>query len=249
MATSEHTGHPVNAMNAEKLIAYLVDMGLEYNPVLDYIKIPALNLRLISVNGKLQIVKDTKEAYDRATNGREIEFGDIKKLATRLVNALIGCGASRQTIADAKSINIKIQGGRVGELIPITPATKEVLSEDTAKITKNISVSQQNVEFVLDNFVKLITLLDLEPLYIPNEIDLQVVTMKAKIVSMKATNSIVISVTPPYEKAMANRDKEMYKIDTGLVDITKIIKAYCLSVLGSDSDLYKKLNGIHFKNF
>ncbi|MEI6823870.1 MAG: hypothetical protein WCL51_18220 [Bacteroidota bacterium] len=249
MATSEHTGHPINAMNAEKLIAYLVEMGLEYNPVLDSIKIPALNLRLIKVNGKLQIVKDTKQAYDRATNGREIELADIKKLATRLVNALIGCGASKQTIADAKSINIKIQGGRVGDLIPVTPPTTEVLSEDTAKISKNISVSQLNIEFVYDNFIKLITLLDLEPLYIPNEVDLQVITMKAKIERMKTANSEVISVIPPYEKAMANRDIEMYKLDTGLVDTTKVIKAYCLSVLGSNSDTYKKINGIHFKNF
>ena len=70
--------------------------------------------------------------------------------------------------------------------------------------------------------------------------------MKAKIVSMKTVNSIVISVTPPYEKAMANRDIEMYKIDTGLVDITKVIKPYCLSVLGSDSDLYKKITKLAY---
>ena len=86
-------------------------------------------------------------------------------------------------------------------------------------------------------------------MYIPNEVDLQVITMKAKIERMKTANSEVISVIPPYEKAMANRDIEMYKLDTGLVDTTKVIKAYCLSVLGSNSDTYKKINGIHFKNF
>jgi len=249
MGTENHTGHPVNVMNLEKLIAFLVEMGAVYDPVNDRIKIPALGLMLISANGTLQLVKDTSSTFDRSTNDREIEFKDIKKLATRLVNALIGCGATKLTVADAKTINRKIQGGRKAAKIIPPPTETVVPTDETANLAKNISVSQQNVDFVIDNFNKLVTLLLNEPLYIPNEVDLQTQTMLAKIVRMKAVNSKVIKATPPYISAMLGRDVVLYKEDVGLIDTTKVIKSYCLSVLGSDSELYKKINHLAFRNF
>ena len=249
MGNINHTGHPINVMNLEKLLAYLVDMGEDYNPVLEQIKIIILQALLLDAEEKMQTVKDAFDAFDRATNAREIEYADVKKLATRLVNALIGCGALAQTIADAKTINLKIQGGRKGEkIVPADPTTEPELTA-SEKIAKNISVSQLNIDFVLDNFIKLITLLSNEPKYIPNEVPLQVVTMQTKIVNMKKTNSLVITVTPPYKKAMANRDIVLYTKDTGLVDTSKVVKSYCLSVLESSSDMYKNIKHLAFKNF
>ena len=66
---------------------------------------------------------------------------------------------------------------------------------------------------------------------------------------MKKTNSLVITVTPPYKKAMAHRDIVLYTKDTGLVDTSKVVKSYCLSVLESSSDMYKNIKHLAFKNF
>ena len=248
MGTENHTGHPVNVMNLEKLIAFLIEMDSVYDPVNERIKIPALGLMLVSANGSLQLVKDTSSTFDRSTNDREIEFKDIKKLATRLVNALIACDATRLTVADAKTINRKIQGGRKVAKITPPPIDPENPTDTVSDLAKNISVSQLNVDFVIDNFNKLVTLLINEPLYIPNEVALQTQTMLAKIVRMKAVNSKVIKATPPYISAMLGRDVVLYKEDVGLVDTSKVVKSYCLSVLESSSDLYKNINHLHFRN-
>jgi len=249
MGNFNHTGHPINVMNLEKLLAYLENMGDDYDPVLERITIVILQALLLDAQEKMQSVKDAFDAFDRATNAREIEYADIKKLATRLVNALIACGASKQTIADAKTINRKIQGGRAGEKIAPVDPTEEPELTASEKIAKNISVSQLNIDFVLDNFIKLVTLLSNEPKYIPNEVPLQVVTMQTKVVNLKKTNSLVIKVTPPYKKAMADRDIVLYTEDTGLVDTSKVVKSYCLSVLESSSDMYKNIKHLAFKNF
>ena len=156
MGTENHTGHPVNVMNLEKLIAFLIEMDSVYDPVNERIKIPALGLMLVSANGSLQLVKDTSSTFDRSTNDREIEFKDIKKLATRLVNALIACDATRLTVADAKTINRKIQGGRKVAKITPPPIDPENPTDTVSDLAKNISVSQLNVDFVIDNFLSLI---------------------------------------------------------------------------------------------
>ncbi len=249
MSTGEHTGHPINVANLEELYGFLANMGALYDPVNQRIKLPAIEIMIGLANGKLQVVKDTNGVYKRGTNDRELEFADIKKLCTRLVNALIACGATKLTVADAKTYNRKIQGGRAAEKIsPIVPTTEVELTEDE-KIAKNISVSQQNFDFVIDNFIKLVTLLINEPLYLPNEVALQTATLEAKIVRMQAKNKAVKDVTPAYVSAMSDRNVFLYKSETGLVDTSKVIKAYALSVLETSSEVYIRINSIHFKNF
>jgi hypothetical protein len=247
MSTVNHTGHPINVANFQKLIAFLVAMGAIYDPVNSRILIPALNVILVLANGQLQLVKDTSSTFDIATNNREVEFKNVKKLATRLVNALIACGASKQTIADAKTINRKIQGGRaVDKIVPPVPPT-DVPLDANSKIIKNISVSQQNFDFVLDNMLKLLTLLTNEPLYIPNEVDLQAASILIKVTSMQTTNKAVIDATPDYINAMASRDVVLYKEDVGLVDTAKVVKAYCLSVLETANPVYKNIKKLAFR--
>ncbi len=58
----------------------------------------------------MQTVKTTKTAYDNACNAREIAMDPLKKLCTRIVNALEATTAAKQTVNDAKTINRKIQG-------------------------------------------------------------------------------------------------------------------------------------------
>ncbi len=249
MSKVYHTGHAINVANFQKLIAYLIGIGAIYDPVNARIFIPALNVMLVLANGKLQLVKDASSAFDIATNNREVEFKNIKKLATRLVNALIACGASKQTIADAKTINRKIQGGRHGDLIVAPVPTTDVPLDAAATLAKNISVSQQNFDFVLDNMLKMLTLLQNEPLYILNEVDLQTASILIKITGMQTANKAVIDATPTYINAMAGRDVVLYKEDLGLVDTAKVVKSYCLSVLETANPVYIKINNLHFRNF
>ncbi|MDD4215542.1 MAG: hypothetical protein PHR81_12100 [Bacteroidales bacterium] len=123
MASTSETGHAKNVANFEDLISYCTGYGTAYNPTKNSIKITAMNTLLTSARNSLQTVKTTKTAYDNGTNAREIAFTNLKKLCTRVVNALEATDATKQTVDDAKTINRKIQGKRADNTKPqpITP--------------------------------------------------------------------------------------------------------------------------------
>src|SRR5204863_1540342 len=104
-----------------------------------------------------------KTALDSETNKRKVIFATLKPLSTRVVNALKATEALRQTVADAQTVNIKIQGNRrpVGATLP-----KEG--------KRTYSVIQQSFASLTDNFAKLIEIVSAEAFYEPKEQNLQV---------------------------------------------------------------------------
>jgi hypothetical protein len=60
----------------------------------------------------LQQTKTTKTNFDNATNARQLAFKDLKPFTTKIVNAIAVSGAITLAIADAKTINRKIQGAK-----------------------------------------------------------------------------------------------------------------------------------------
>ena len=109
MTSTTETGHAKNVANFEDLISFCTGYGTAYNPTKNSIKIAAMNTLLTSARNSLQTVKITKTAYDNATNAREIAFINLKKLSTRVVNALEATDAVKQTVDDAKQLTVKFR--------------------------------------------------------------------------------------------------------------------------------------------
>ncbi|MCK9205027.1 MAG: hypothetical protein M0P58_11425 [Bacteroidales bacterium] len=182
MTSTSETGHAKNVANFEDLISFCTGYGTAYNPTKNSIKTVAMNTLFTTARNSLQTVKTTKTAYDNATNAREIAFANLKKFSTRIVNALEATDATKQTVDDAKTINRKIQGKRADNKKTNTPETTQGEPVPGAEILieqeqKNISVSQQSYDSLIDNFSKLIISVSAEPLYIPNETDLKVTAL------------------------------------------------------------------------
>ena len=257
------TGNAINVANFELLIAYCVAMGAKYNPVNQTLTIANLNIKLKASKAVMQAVTDAFTGFNKVRNLRATEFGSLKKLCTRIINALIACGASDATIANAKTINRKIQGGRAKNVVtPPTPGTvvetavvetepvaDGAILKKTLDEIKKISVSQQGFDSQEDNFTKLLTLLKEEILYIPNETGLTLAAISTKLGAMSAINSSTKTATPVYTNSMTARDVELYEESDGLVDLALTVKPYCLSVLDASNADYKKIKHIHFKNF
>ena len=237
-------------------------MGAKYNPVNQTLTIANLTIKLNASKAVMQAVTAAFTNFNKVRNLRATEFKSLKKLCTRIINALIACGASNATIANAKTINRKIQGGRAKNVVtPPTPGTVEgtavvetepvadgAILKTTLDEIKKISVSQQGFDSQEDNFSKLVALLTAEPLYIPNETDLTVASASTKLGAMVAINSETKTATPVYTNSMTARDVELYKETEGLVDMALTVKPYCLSVLAASNADYKKINHIHFRN-
>jgi hypothetical protein len=172
----------------------------------------------------------------------------LKKLSTRVVNALEATTATVQTIDDAKTVNRKMQGKRAdntAQSVPTSIAPQPLPTTDP--VHKQISVSQQSFDSLIDNFTKLIQVVSAEPAYLPNEIDLKVATLNTLLASLKAANTSVISTTTTYSNGRISRDTVLYGVDTGLVDLAFEVKKYVKSLFGTSSPQFKQVSGLQFK--
>lgn len=238
------TGHSKNVANFEDLISFCLGYGATYNPVNVNIKVPALQAKHLASSNAVQAVKVAKTAFDNSTNARELIFATLKKLSTRIVNALEATTASKVTVDDAKTVNRKMQGKRAGK-VPEEPSGGGEGGGEPS--TKSISVSQQSYDSLIDHFAKLIQIVSTEPAYLPNETDLKVVTLNTLLTNLKAANTAVIGTTTTYSNSRITRDSLLYDSITGLVDLALEVKAYVKSLFGATSPQYKQVSGLVFK--
>jgi hypothetical protein len=95
-----------------------------------------------------------------------------------------------QTLAvdNAKSINKKLQGSSKR-----TTSETDENSEETQS-TNSISTSQQSYDRLIDHFANLIEVLLQNPLYAPNETELQTATLQTKLQDLQTKNTNLINI-------------------------------------------------------
>lgn len=238
MASSSETGHNKNVTNFETLIITCTGFGTPYNPSNPNITIPVLTTQHTEAKATIKAVKTTETPFSNVEGQRKTIFKPLKPISTKVLNALKGASAPATVIADAETINRKIQGKRA-DTTPTTP-----LSEDE-KLDKN-SVSQQSYDMQIDHFEKLIELADIEPVYNPNEEPLKIVTLTNYKIELETINTSVKNAYTPYKTAMQTRDVKLYASATGIVDTAKTVKNYVKSVFGASSPQYKQISGLKF---
>lgn len=247
MASTSETGHPKNVANFENLVSFCVGYGATYNPSKTNLKVPALQTQLASCKANIASVTSTSVAFNNATNARMDAFFGIKKLATRLVNALDATAATTQTVKDIKTVNAKVQGSKLTKA-DSGKAPKPI--DPNAPITdtpKQISSSQQSYSSLIEHFATIITILSAEPTYLPNENDLKVATLNTLLTTLKNTNTGVINAYTTVSNARVARDQSLYNTTNGLCQIAKEVKMYVKSVYGATSLQYKQISGLEFK--
>jgi len=244
MASTSETGHAQNVANLEKLIAYCTGYGAKYNPAKASLKVSSLNTLLASAQSSLQALKAAQSAYNSATNLREEAFKPLKSIATKVVNAMAVSGGLKQNVDDAKTANMKIQGKRaVAIKKPEATATEAAVAEPEVKTA---SVSQQSYNKQVDNFEHLIHALNVEPNYTPNEEELQLPSLNARLSDLKSKNSDVINAESNLSNTRIARNSILYAAGTGLVDVCLEIKNYVKSVFGATSPQYKQVSEVRF---
>ena len=251
------TGHAKNVANLETLISFCKGYGAKYVPTNTRITTTQLTSLLTTAQTKIQNVHNTKTAFTLATDERQKEFENLKKLATKIMNALGASGINPQIIEDAKTINTKLQGTstrKKSAKSTSTPPSENLGDASSSTITSppsedlgGISTSQQSYDRLIDHFTALIQLLTQNPTYNPNEIELKVVTLNAKLTALKTKNTNLKNANTNYSNAQIDRDKTLYDPTTGLVQTAKEVKQYVKSVFGATAPEYKQISGVEFK--
>lgn len=239
MASTSETGHAKNIANFQDLIAFVVGYGTTYNPSKNTLKIPQLNTIATTSQTKLADVITKNTAYNNAVNDRIIAFTGLKSLSTRLVNALETTNAPKEKISDAKGFNRKMQGRRA--------STTQTPTDTNAPAPSTISTSQQSYDQLIQHFAGLISVLQSETSYTPNENDLKLTALTAKQTDLTTKNNAVATAYTSISNSRISRDKTLYDETTGLIDIATEVKKYIKSVYGATSPEYAQVKGIEFK--
>lgn len=233
------TGHAKNVANFQDLIAFVSGYGTNYNPSKNILKVPQLEAMLITAQNNLAEVINKNTAYNNTVNERMEAFSDLKGLSTRLVNALETTDAAKEKVKDAKGYNRKLQGKRAST--PTTPTDPNTPAPNT------ISTSQQSYDQQIQHFAGLISVLESEASYAPNETELQIDNLTAKHTDLTTKNGAVATAYATVSNARIGRNKALYHDNNGLVTIAGEVKKYVKSVFGATSPEYAQVKGIVFK--
>lgn len=243
MASKSDISHAKNVTNFDSLISAVLTIGPGYNPSRDSLKLPALQTLFAVANKSLIEVNSAHSATSTAIDQRELAFKPMGSLFTKVHNALKASGSSVQADETAKTIFRKLQGKRASA--KLNKEQKAALEAD-GKEANQKSSSQMGYDDRVENFEKLISLLQSIPEYNPNEEELKIVTLQALLDDLKVKNSQVVKNNFLLEAARGVRKEIVNTSLTGLVDIASDVKSYIKSVFGARSTQYKLVSGLRF---
>ena len=238
MASTSEVGHAKNVANFQDLIEFVTGYGATYNPSKSSLKLAQLVALKATAETKLTDVISKNTNYNNKVNERMVAFSNLKSLSTRLVNALQTTDATTQTINDAKTFNRKMQGKKA--------SASQTPTDPNAPAPKTISTSQQSYDQLIQHLAGLKSVLEEESSYTPNETDLQVATIDAKIADLTAKNTAVSTAYTNISNSRISRNETLYTSDNGIFETASEVKKYIKSVFGASSPQYNQVSGIKF---
>ena len=238
MASTSEVGHAKNVANFQDLIEFVIGYGATYNPSKNSLKLPQLIALKDNAQSKLNDVIAKNTIYNNKVNERMVAFGNLKSFSTRLVNALQTTDATNETINNAKTFNRKMQGKKA--------STTQAPTDPNAPAPATISTSQQSYDQLIQHLTGLKSVLETEPSYTPNEIELQIATIDSKIADLSAKNTAVASAYTNISNSRISRNETLYTNENGIYETASEVKKYIKSVFGASSPQYNQVSGIKF---
>ena len=238
MASTSEVGHAKNVANFQDLIEFVIGYGATYNPSKNSLKLPQLIALKDNAQAKLNDVITKNTIYNNKVNERMVAFSNLKSFSTRLVNALQTTDATNETINNAKTFNRKMQGKKA--------STTQTPTDPNTPAPTTISTSQQSYDQLIQHLAGLKSVLETEPSYTPNEIELQIATIDSKIADLSAKNTAVATAYTNISNSRISRNETLYTSEKGIYDTASEVKKYIKSVFGASSPQYNQVSGIKF---
>jgi hypothetical protein len=243
MKTTNGTGHEQNVTNLELMLTIFSTFGAAYNPPRPALTIPGLTDLL--QKGKLEIdaLNAAEIVSKNAGASRAVEFDNFDTLITRSINALRIAGVSAQTLTQAESIARELHGKRASGLL-----SDEELAAEKAKGNNIIQVKVHNstIDSKIENLTKYVLFLGAIADYKPNEAEIKVEGLQAKLDTIKSKHTDAKTAEAVLDAARISRNALLYTDSTGLVDTALAAKLYVKSAFGTTSPQYKQISSIEF---
>ncbi len=245
MASTSEMGHAKNVANFNKLILSFTSYGTRYNPSKAALSLSALGIVAQNAQGALEAVNTALADQKKAAADLKVSFQPLDKLVTRLVNGVKATDTSPETDKQVADLARKIHGARASA--KKTDDEKKALAA-SGKEVKEISSSQMSYDSRLENFDKLIKLLQGIPQYTPNEPELTTASLVTLYTDLKSKNTTYVAAGIALAKARSERNLVLYKDGTGMLDLASDAKTYVKSAFGTSSPEFKQVSKIQLNH-
>jgi hypothetical protein len=233
-----------NNVNFNELIDLVSTFGVKYNPVRPELTIPLLNQLKISAATLAGLVIAADNAKKKSISVRNVAFKGIDGWVTRINSAYSISGAPEPSIQQVASLAREFKGIRASK----KPTAEEKAAAKTeGKELKTNVLHNTTFDKKIENFGNIFDYLKNSQEYGPNESDITIDALQAKLTEMKTTNSNCKKSLIDWNMAIISRDTVMFSDGTGLVDIAQDVKQYVKSVFGATSVQYKSVSKLKFR--
>lgn len=233
-------GHAKNVEHFKTARDFAVSWGAKYAPSNVLLQITNLNAVITAAEPALDAVTAAKTPYRNATAAAQDAFEPLSELITRVMNALKASGVPDSVIEDAKTYSRKIKGQSKTPKPKDDPNTPEFDESEAANSTSQMSRVQR-----IENLDLMISLLESQTLYGPNENELKTTTLADLSADLKAKTQAVQTAFIALSNERADRDEVFYTEGTGLVDVGKLFKIY-VQTFGRDSAEWQQVKALEF---
>jgi len=232
-----------NIANFELVIHKVSNFGPSYNPFRQDLTIDGLKLVHEFGQRAVKAFLDAKINNQNAIYERKVSFLGFNKLVTSSINVVHISGASTPVVEHAASLVRVIRGMRVsGKLTELELAA----AKENGKEIKQHVLHKYMLERKIENFSEFILFLATIPQYKPNEPELTIEGLNARLNTIR-TKHKEVKLTDAALSATRNLRNEALNADTtGLVDVAKSAKLYVKLVYGVKSAQYKEISNIRF---
>ncbi len=237
-------GHARNVASFEQMVSVVTGLGGGYDPSNADIGLSKLNNKLTAGNTVMDEVLAKVAAYTNETNIRQNLYEPLDNLATDSVNYYESTGTEKNKIKDARGFVRKIRGKRAKAV----PAPDPDLPVGTPPPVTHSSAQTSYTQRV-EHLDGLIELFGEDPLYAPNETNLQLASMTAYSTSLKTATTNVINSITDRDKAKTDRNLVLYHEKTGMLTLADLVKKYVKGKYGASSPQYKQLASLKFRKY
>lgn len=232
--------HVKNMQAFEKLMGVCTGLGGAYNPGKQNLQVNAMTTLLTIAQQAWEEVKQAQQAYDTATNERELGFRKIKTLSSKVYGMLRASGTNPLLLSDALNSKRRIWGTRLKRLPAVQAETAEGESPSTRP-----SYSQ-GYTLAAEYFDQLVRTIASEPRYAPNEPELTLTNLQQTVMDFFNLNKAVMEAEVRLDDARSKRNIVCYQATENLVDTARAVKTYVRSVFGYQSQQHQQVQKILF---